>query len=625
VRAHLRRLTRAGVALTSFALGCDAAVDGAPGAVRAAPAATTAATASAPATVRPGRGAPIMRVVRVGQDAAEAARAHAVALAERLPAGGARGEYLALRRQLAAGAPYWRRMASSVTEPLLGPLRSSDETGGALLALDAALAEGNDAAALAEVIRIRQATTILAGEFDGKSLGGAAGAAEMLSDAAWELGLVGLEANAGVPDGHDAVLADMLGLLEGIELGAIAFAVTSDINRDTAKALAAVRARADSLRAPLLAAVSTLDLADRAAWARETGQLGVAIRALGTTNSTTARLPYGARYPAADNGAAESVSVLTLPAPRRRPDGSREDDAALVALGARLFADKRLSRDGSRSCKTCHAPERGFADGLARPRSLDASAPPLRHVPTLLYAPLAAVQMWDGRTLTPEAQAKNVIHSTAEMGLSAEDLVTKLQGDPAYRAGFAAMPGGLDVSNVARALVAWEVATLVPGNAPLDRFARGEDALMNARAMRGFDVFVGKARCARCHVPPSFAGTRPRDFAVPIYAAIGVPEVRDQPRLDPDRGRALVSGLTAHEHAFKTPTVRNASLTAPYFHNGSYPTLQAVVDFYDKGGGRGLGMVVDNQDPEVRPLRLRPDEREALLVFLRSSLLDRPR
>ncbi|MEJ7728133.1 MAG: cytochrome c peroxidase [Polyangiaceae bacterium] len=623
MRADLRRLTRAAAALTTLALGCDAAVGGAPGAVSAGPVAAGAAPSSASAIASAERTSAVAPLVLVGQNAAEAARARAVALADRLPAGGARGEYLALRRQVAAGAPYWRRMASSITEPLLGPLRSSEESGGALLALDGALAEGNDAAALAELTRIRQATTILAGGLDGKRLGPEA-AVEMLSDAAWELGLVGLEANGGVPDGHDAVLADMVGLLEAIELGATAFSASAG-DPATERALGEVRARVATLRAPLRAAVSTLDLVDRAAWARETGQLGVAVRALGTARGLSPRLPYGARYPVADNGAAEPVSVLTLPAPRRRPDGSRDDDAALIALGARLFADTRLSADGSRSCRTCHAPERGFADGLARPRSLDASSPPLRHVPTLLYAPLAAVQMWDGRTLTPEAQARNVIHSTAEMGLSAEHLVKKLQGDAGYRTAFAAMPGGVDVSNVARALVAWEVATLVPGDAPLDRFARGEDAVLDARATHGFDVFVGKARCARCHIPPAFAGTRPRDFAVPVYAAIGVPEKRDAPRLDPDRGRALVSGLPADEHAFKTPTVRNGSRTAPYFHNGSYPTLAAVVDFYDKGGGRGLGMAIDNQDPEVRPLRLRPDEREALLVFLRTSLLDRAR
>jgi cytochrome c peroxidase len=623
VRADLRRLRRALLALATLALGCDAADGGAPRGASAAPHVNGAALASAAASAPAERGAALAPVIRVGRNAAEAARTHAVALAERLPAGGARGEYLALRRQLAAGAPYWRTMASSITEPLLGPERSGEETGGALLALDGALLDGNDAAALAELTRIRQAATLLAGGLDGKRLAPEA-AVEMLSDATWELGLVGLEASAGVPDGHDAVLADIVGLLQGIELGAVAFAESAS-DEATARGLAAVRARVDALRAPLLAAVSTLDLVDRAAWARETGQLGVAVRALGTARGLSPRLPYDARWPTADNGVAEPVSALSLPAPRRRPDGKRDEDAALVALGARLFADKRLSSDGSRSCQSCHAPERGFADGRVRPRSLDASSPPLRHVPALLYAPLAAAQMWDGRTLTPEAQARNVIHSTAEMGVSAKDLVKKLEGDAGYREAFSAMPGGIDVDNVARALVAWEVATLVPGNSPLDRFARGEDALLNARAMRGFDVFVGKARCARCHIPPSFAGTRPRDFAVPVYAAIGVPEVRDVPRLDPDRGRAAVSRQPADEHSFKTPTARNASRTAPYFHNGSYPTLESVVDFYDRGGGRGLGIPLDNQDPEVRPLRLRPDERATLLVFLRTSLLDAPR
>jgi cytochrome c peroxidase len=137
-------------------------------------------------------------------------------------------------------------------------------------------------------------------------------------------------------------------------------------------------------------------------------------------------------------------------------------------------------------------------------------------------------------------------------------------------------------------------------------------------------VLAGPGRCARCHEPPLWGGSRPTDFAVTIYGVLGVPSAPEARRLDDDPGRFDVTRAAADRRAFKTPTLRDVGETAPYFHHGRFRTLEQVVDLYDRGGGRGLGLDVPNQDPDVRPLHLDAAERRALLAFLREGLRDAP-
>jgi cytochrome c peroxidase len=188
--------------------------------------------------------------------------------------------------------------------------------------------------------------------------------------------------------------------------------------------------------------------------------------------------------------------------------------------------------------------------------------------------------------------------------------------DPAYADGFRArFEDGVTPGNIGLALAAFEARELVPGEAPIDRFARGDDGALSADERAGLDVFAGKGRCARCHVPPVWSGSRPPDFTAPIFAVLGVPSAPGTTVLDADRGRGAGD--------FRVPTVRNVTRTAPYFHNGRYATLDQVVDFYDRGGGKGVGVDV-MQDPEIRPLHLSADEKRLLLVFLRQALTDPP-
>ncbi len=242
-----------------------------------------------------------------------------------------------------------------------------------------------------------------------------------------------------------------------------------------------------------------------------------------------------------------------------------------------------------------------------RPDSLLPETPILRNVPTLLYAPLQAAQFWDGRALTSERQAVLVMHSKVEMGVLESSFPR---------------PDVASVTEAAAALAAFQARRLVPADAPIDRFARGDEKALSDEDSAGFDVFAGKGRCARCHAPPLFGGSHPPDFSTPVYSVLGVPATPAGKELDSDRGRAAVTRRDLDARAFKTPTLRNVARTGPYFHNGAFASLELVVDFYDKGGGKGLGLDVPNQDPDVLPLRLDPAEKRALLRFLRVALAD---
>jgi len=604
------RAAHAAIAAVSLALlagACRDKPEGAP----ARPSPSTSASPAAPPE-------PLAPLAALSADPALRAQRALEALLANLPAG--RGDahpaYLDLRRAVAAGAPLWRRRGTVGGEVLFGPERSIDEGGGAMLRLDRALVAGDHEAVRREGAQVDRAVRLFVEEARRVPVSPQA-VQSALSLAAYDLGALALESTAGLPEGPAAVLADLRGTLDFIDDGARTLATGAGTDA-ASSALSAVRTAIDPLRDRLDTAQTSLDLQDRAWFVLQTGRLGAAVRRLGHP-----RLPYRPRVSIAEREIEEPVSALTLPAPRLGPRGEVSRDEAYASLGRLLFFDRRLSRGNVRSCASCHTPEKGFADGLVRPKSLESSIE-LRHTPTLLYTSLHAAQLWDGRTLTAASQALGVIHARAEMGLSEDELLSALSAVPDYQARFAALPEpGITAANVGRALVAFEVAALVPADAPLDRFARGEEGALSAEQRRGLDVFAGKGRCARCHIPPFFGGSRPRDFAVPVFAAIGVPEDPKGKALDPDRGRGAVTGRAIDEAAFKTPTVRDAARTAPYFHNGRFATLEEVVDFYDKGGGQGLGLSVPSQDPEVRKLGLSKEETQALLAFMREGLLDR--
>jgi cytochrome c peroxidase len=500
-----------------------------------------------------------------------------------------RAAYIEVRRAAGALVSVWRRRLRIAAETVFGPEVAIQEAGGAMGALDRALEHGDCAS-------VRSAAGNVAGAFRISHLAFARQEippqiyAQALSDAAYRLGQAVLESTAYVPEGDDSALADVVGLLNFLDDGTRAAAL--DVAADhlaldrlrQAKALAEVTGRADIVR--------------------DTGVLGTAIRRAAASRGLAILLTYPPLRDAPDIGA------LTLPRP------ALPVDPAEAALGKRLFFDRRLSRGSVRACSSCHIPERALADGRATPVSLIPTAPLLRNTPSLLYAPLEARLTWDGRVRTADRQALIVIHTASEMGLTDAELRQAVAADPDYRVGFRdAFHEDVTPQAVSLALAEYEASAFVPGDAPIDHFAKGEAGALSADARAGLDVFAGKGRCARCHIPPVFGGTRPPDFTAAVFAVLGVPSAPEARTVDADRGR---------NGAFKVPTLRDVARTAPYFHHGRYATLEQVVDFYDRGGGTGLGLDVPTQDPEVRPLHLSPEERRVLLVFMREALSDPP-
>jgi cytochrome c peroxidase len=297
---------------------------------------------------------------------------------------------------------------------------------------------------------------------------------------------------------------------------------------------------------------------------------------------------------------------------------------ALVSLGRDLFFDPSLSRSGRRSCATCHLPARAFTDGRARATLLTGGhgGRRARNTPTLIDAALQPSLFADGRVRTLEDQATDVIGSAAEMGGSLAVAGAALVRRPVYRRRFAAVVSGpLDSASAARTIrlaLAAYVRSLVRLDSRFDRAARGVLDLLTSEERRGFDLFMGKAGCGTCHFAPLFGGAMPPALVENEPEVIGVPATprRSQAQIDPDSGRFTVRRIAQHLHAFKTPSLRNVALTAPYMHNGVYATLEEVLDFYDAGGGHGIGAVLSHQTLPTDSLHLSRAEKRGIIAFL---------
>jgi cytochrome c peroxidase len=287
---------------------------------------------------------------------------------------------------------------------------------------------------------------------------------------------------------------------------------------------------------------------------------------------------------------------LYLPVPEDNPLTSGR-----VALGRRLFTDPILSRDRTMSCATCHDPALAFTDG--RPVAIGIrGSEGKRNAPTLVNRAWGRSHFWDGRASSLEVQVTEPIGNPRELGLDMREAVRRLSQDVAYRQAFANVFGdAVNERNVARALASY-VRTILSGDSPFDRYMSGDRRALPVDARRGLEVFRGKGNCTSCHVAPTFSDEQFHNTGVAWQNG------RWQ-----DGGRAGVTGNAADQGAFKTPTLREVARTGPYMHDGSLPTLEAVVDYYNRGGNRAPG-----QDPDIKPIRLTSDDRQALVAFLRS-------
>jgi cytochrome c peroxidase len=316
-----------------------------------------------------------------------------------------------------------------------------------------------------------------------------------------------------------------------------------------------------------------------------------------------------------------------------------------VALGEKLFFDKRLSADRTVSCATCHDPATAFADtnmvGIGIELKKGA-----RNSPTVLNSMFNELQFWDGRAPSLEEQAKMPLINPIEMGMKDHaTVVARVREVPEYQREFAAVFGaaGITIDTIAKAIAAFE-RTQLSGNSPFDRFIAGDQHAISAAAKRGWELFNGQARCMTCHAfnpsAPFFTdfkfhniGVAAKDQNFPALAR----RARQLLNTDPKRAEQLLDELALSEGfselgrylvtkqpkdigAFKTSPLRDIELTAPYMHNGSEKTLLDVMKFYNKGGELN-----PNLDGGMRPLKLSDEQLNDLVELMKTFTSDEVR
>lgn len=269
-----------------------------------------------------------------------------------------------------------------------------------------------------------------------------------------------------------------------------------------------------------------------------------------------------------------------------------------IELGKLLYFEKRLSRDFSMSCATCHHPDKGYADGHALGPGFGGK-PLGRHSPTTLNTAFNQPQFWDGRATGLEEQAGGPMLAAGEMNMGTPELViSRLKAIPGYQSRFQKVFGknSITFANVKKAIASFE-RTLITRDSRFERYLKGNKSALSKQEKRGLGLFIGKAQCTQCHSGANLTDNQ--------FHNIGVP--------GKDAGRFAVTKKAKDKGAFKTPTLHHITETAPYMHDGSLKTLEEVVDFYNKGGGKS-----ESKSDLIMPLELTDQEKKDLLAFLKT-------
>jgi cytochrome c peroxidase len=280
------------------------------------------------------------------------------------------------------------------------------------------------------------------------------------------------------------------------------------------------------------------------------------------------------------------------------------DNQVELELGKLLFFETRLSLDKSMSCATCHDPAKGFADGKALATGF-AGKELKRHSPTILNSAFNSLQFWDGRSPSLEDQALKPITNPDEMNLvNAELAIERLNQVARYRELFQKAYGqGPTLTGIAKAISAFE-RTLITPDSRFDKYIKGDKNALAPAEKRGLLLFISKASCSQCH---NGVNLTDNEFHNLGHSRSG------------DLGRFQITKADKDKAAFKTPTLRNIELTAPYMHQGSLKTLEEVVDYYNRGGDTG-----PNKSSMIVKLFLTKQEKRDLVAFLKTLTGDLP-
>ncbi|MCY3552145.1 MAG: cytochrome-c peroxidase [Candidatus Poribacteria bacterium] len=352
--------------------------------------------------------------------------------------------------------------------------------------------------------------------------------------------------------------------------------------------------------------------------------------------------------------------------PPPNPTNRGADNPEAAQLGQMFFFDTRFSKDGTVACATCHSPFHGFAD--VESTSLGAGRG-TRNAPTLLNAAYNQWQFWDGRADTLWAQALSALEGEAEQAGTRLQYAHLIHRHYAvdYERVFGALPEFEDTTrfpsdgkpgdptfdnmseadqhvvntifaNIGKAIEAYE-RLLISRNAPFDQYVAGDQEAITPEAKRGLKTFIGKGVCILCHDTPSFTNNEFHNLGVPqgelpedLGRFAGISELL----VNPFNGGGIYSDDTAvasrilnflepipqHKGEFKTPTLRNVALTAPYFHTGEFPTLESVIEFNNAGGARGN--FAGQREGTLEPLHLSEEEKRDLVEFLKTLTGESP-
>jgi cytochrome c peroxidase len=336
---------------------------------------------------------------------------------------------------------------------------------------------------------------------------------------------------------------------------------------------------------------------------------------------------------------AQPLGLPPVPIPANNPQTPEK-----IQLGDKLFNDKRFSSTGQVSCATCHDPNKAFTDSpLVTSEGID-KLTGTRNAPTVINSAYFKLFFWDGRSVDLEDQAQHPIVNPVEMGLANHDPVLQIvRTDPeyvtAFRKVFKKEPAQVTMLEVQQAIASFE-RTIVSGDSPFDRYYFGRDKnAIGDQAKRGFDVFLNKGRCVSCHVVENdqalFTDNRFHNIGVginriqkeverfaPAFLAakaqgIDVDKAVLADSKTSELGRFAITDSLDEIGSFKTSTLRNVAVTAPFMHDGSLKTLRDVVEHYNNGG------VTDKNDPVndflsggIRPLDLTEQEITDLVAFL---------
>ncbi|MFH2048902.1 MAG: cytochrome c peroxidase [bacterium] len=285
------------------------------------------------------------------------------------------------------------------------------------------------------------------------------------------------------------------------------------------------------------------------------------------------------------------------------PDNPQTSDKIL--LGKKLYFDTRLSKDNTISCATCHDPAKGWSDAGPTSKGINNQLGG-RRSPPVSNAAYNHLQFWDGRAPSLEEQAKGPVENPIEMGNTHTEMLRTVSDISGYVDEFEKVFGTrtVTIDQVAKAIASFE-RTVVTTDSPFDRFIRGDNNALTPKEKKGLEIFNGKGHCTSCHWGGNFSDSR--------FHNLGVESIDPS---KPDSGRHNVTQLPKDIGAFKTPTVRDAALRAPYMHTGKEATLEDVVRLYNRGGGTSDA----NLDALMVPLGLSEEEIQALVAFMTRAM-----